>query len=377
MNKKAIAILGGIFILIVGTLGFIIWKRSAKTTTVAETPTVVEQPTTPVEETPVEEPSITPNQATKLTDDAVITPALFFQGDGIAYFNRQGQLFRTSMSSTDSSVLLSDKKELTVPTKSSISRILWPAVGNSYIAESGAGSSRQWSYYNPDSGNYIDLPGQVKSLDWVPSGGKILFVWVGSDGKATLNMSDPDTNNYKLLTDLYEPDNEISISPDGQTVLFYRTQTSDQSKNTINSVSIDGKTFKSVVRDGYNKEVLWSPDSKKFLFTRLDPSTQKFNLWLSDLTSGEVKNLGVATSTKKAVWAKDSSSIVVGVPTSGVAGQGITSDTVYKIEISSNSRTEFSPGTAVDVEEPFLNLNGEILFFRNAQDGSLYYLMLK
>lgn len=376
MNKKAIAILGGIFILIVGTLGFIIWKRSSKTTTVAETPTVVEQPTTPVDETPVETPPAA-NQATKLTDDAVVTPALFFQGDGIAYFNRQGQLFRTSMSTTDSTVLLSDKKELTVPTKSSISRILWPAVGNSYIAESGAGSSRQWSYYNPDSGNYIDLPGQVKSVDWVPSGGKILFVWVGSDGKATLNISDPDTNNYKLLTDLYEPDNEISISPDGQTVLFYRTQVSDQTKNTINSVSIDGKTFKTVVRDGYNKEVLWAPDSKKFLFTRQDPSTQKFNLWLSDLTSGEVKNLGVATSTKKAVWTKDSSSIVVGVPTSGLAGQGITNDTVYKIEISSNTRTEFSPGTSVDVEEPFLNLNGDILFFRNAQDGSLYYLMLK
>ncbi len=377
MNKKAIAILGGIFILIVGTLGFIIWSRSSKddTTPTEETPIVVEEPTE-VEEDPIEETPST-GQATKLTDEAVITPALFFQGDGIAYFNRQGQLFRTNMSVTGDTVLLSDKTELTVPSKTNISRILWPAVGNSYIAESGSGISKQWSYYNPDTGNYIDLPSQVKSLDWVPSGNKILFVWVGSDGKATLNISDPDTNNYQMLTDLYEPDNEIIVSPDGQTILFYRNQISDQSKNTINSVSIDGKTFKSVVRDGYNKGVLWSPDSKKFLFSRLDPSTQKFNLWVSDITSGEIQSLGVATSPSKAVWAKDSSYIVAGVPTSGIAGQGVTTDSVYKIEISGGTKTEFPPGTDVDVSEPFLSLNGSILFFRNNQDGSLYYHMLQ
>lgn len=377
MNKKAIAILGGIFILIVGTLGFIIWSRSSKddATPTEETPVVVEEPTQ-VEEDPVEETPST-GQATKLTDEAVITPALFFQGDGIAYFNRQGQLFRTEMSITGSTVLLSDKTELTVPAKTNISRVLWPAVGNSYITESGAGISRQWSYYNPDTGNYIDLPSEVKSLDWIPSGNRILFVWVGSDGKATLNISDPDTSNYQMLTDLYEPDNEISISPDGQTVLFYRNQISDQTKNTINSVSIDGKTFKSIIRDGYNKGVSWSPDSKKFLFTRLDPSTQKFNLWLSDIASGEIKNLGVATSTAKVVWSKDSSYVVAGVPTSGTAGQGVTTDTVYKIDVSSGEKTEFPTGTDVDVAEPFLSLDGQILFFRNNRDGSLYYHMLQ
>ncbi len=375
MNKKAIAILGGIFILIVGTLGFIIWQKSSKKDTpVVEQPEIVEQPTEEQEPTP-EEPTPT-TQATKMTDEAVVTPALYFQGDGIAYFNRQGQLFRTKMSVTGTSVVLSDKTEITVPSKSNISKILWPPIGKSYITESGIGTSKTWSYYNPDSGSYVDLASNVKSLIWTPGGDKILFVWVGNDGKATLNLSDPDTNNYQLLTDLYEPDNDISVSPDGQTVMFYRKQISDQTKNTINSVSIDGKIFNTVIRDGYNKEVLWSPDSKRFLFTRLDPSTQKFNLWVSDRAGSEIRNLGVATSTTKAVWSKDSSSIVVGVPTSGVAGQGVTTDTVYKISISGGDKVEVSPGTTVDIEEPFLSIDGIILFFRNGQDGSLYYLML-
>ena len=379
MNKKAIAILGGIFILIVGTLGFIIWYRSGSTEEdpVLENPDVIiEEPVeeVPIEEPVEEEPVVTNDRAVRLTDEAVITPALYFQGDGIAYFNNQGQLFRTQMSISGSTVLLSNKTELVVPPKSNINKILWPIIGNSYLTESGIGISRSWSYYNPDTGTYVDLPSQVKSVSWMPSGNKIIFVWVGGDGKATLNISDPDTNNYQMLTDLYEPDNEISVSPDGQTILFYRNQLSNTSENKINSVTADGKVFNTVVRDGYNKGILWSPDSKKFLFTKLDSSTQKFNLWMADLSSGITKNLGVATSETKAVWSKDGQTILAAVPVSGTFGQGLTSDTIYKIDLFTNNRTEYNPGSGVDVREMFTSLDGDVIFFKNAQDNSLYYL---
>lgn len=376
MNKRAIAILGAIFILIVGTLGFIIYKRSQTSEPETTTPEVVEQPivetpTDPVDEQPEEQSG----RAVKLTDDMVVTPVLFFQGNGITYFNKQGQLFKTNLDVSENTVLLSNKQEVVVPAKASMSRIMWPLVGNSYIAEFGSGLTKSWSFYNPDIGAYVDLPAQVKSIDWMPSGNKVMFVWV-DNGKATLNLANADTTAYQTLTDFYEPDNVISIAPDGQKVLFYRTQTSDMTKNTINSVTVDGKTFATVVKDGYNTGVQWSPDSKKFLFTRYDSSTQKYNLWYSDISSGEIRNLGVATSQTKAVWAKDSQSIMVAVPTSGIAGQGITQDTIYKIDVVSNSRQEFAPGITVDAQELFLNLDGTVLFFRNAQDNALYYMML-
>ena len=384
MNKRAIAILGGVFILIVATLGVIIYLRSRNTAT-----TVQDQPTTPdvvVEDPTTEDPTDNPNpddpqtpstnQATKLTDEGVLSPALYFSGDGIAYFNTSGELFRTSMSISDKTVLLSNKTKLSVPQKPGISTILWPKVGSSYITESGTGTIKQWSYYNPSSGQYVDLPGQVKSLSWMPNGDKIMFVWVGNDGMASLNISNPDTTGYQMLTDLYEPDNVISVSPDGQLVLFYRTQTSDMTKNTINSVSPDGKVFNTIIREGYNKGVLWSPDSKKFLFRKLDPSSGKFNLWFADLSTGDVRNLNIATSETKAVWTKDGQSIVVAVPTSGTVGEGITSDTFYKLDIYTNARTEFGPGIAVDARELFLSLDNNTLFFKNAQDNALYYLPL-
>ena len=382
MNKKAIAILGGIFILIVATLGVIIYLRSSSK---PDAVVIVDPATSTNEEEPIDfpdpaEPEPVPapvDGAAKLTDEAVISPALFFQGNGIAYFNTSGQLFRTDMTVSDNTVLLSNKTELTVPPKSDISKVLWPAIGNSYIAESGSGMAKNWNHYNPASGQYVALPSAVKSVSWMPSGDKIMFVWVDGNGRATLNLGNPDTTGYQTLTDFYDNDVWINVSPDGKYVGFYRTQTADMNKNGIYTVTADGQTWGNVVIDGYSRGILWSPDSSKLLFTKLDPSTQKFVLWYADLSTQQTHSLGVNTSETKAVWTKDSQSIVVAVPTSGTVGQGVTSDTIYRMNVASGSREEFSPGSGVDAQELFLSMDETIVFFRNAQDGALYNLFLK
>ncbi len=374
MNKRAIAILGAIFILIVGTLGFLIYSRSKSNDEPVAEETVVETPV--VEETLPEtvEPEEPSGAAVRLTDDAVLAPILFYTGAGISYFNGQGQLFQTDLDVSSGAALLSNKRELSIALKPSITNILWPRAGNSFIAQFGSESKPTWSYYDSSNAAYKDIPSQVYSLDWMPSGDKIMFVWVDANGKATLNISDPDTTGYITLTDLYEPDNVISIAPDGQNILFYRKQTIDSTKNTINMVSADGKVFSSIVKDGYNMGVLWSPDSKKFLFNKRDSSTQKYGLWIADIATGEIRNLNVYTTVNKVVWSKDGSAIYAGVPTTGVAGQGLTQDSIVKILTINGQSSEFAPGIDVDVQNLFLSNDEDILFFRNAQDSALYYI---
>lgn len=377
MNKRAIAILGAIFILIVGALGFLIYSKSkskVKVESTTETPVL--------EQTPVEEPVPTPEpapsgQAVRLTDEAVVSPILFYTGIGISYFSASGQLFQTDLQVTNGTALLSNKRELSIALKPNITQILWPHAGNSFMAQLGTTSKPSWSYYNSESASYTDIPPQVYSLDWMPSGDKIMFVWVDGNGKATLNISNPDSTGYQTLTDLYEPDNIISVAPDGQNVLFYRTQTADNTKNTINIVSADGKTFNTIVKDGYNSGVLWSPDSKKFLYTKRDSATSKFSLWVADISSGETRNLDVYTSQTKAIWSKDGQTIFAAVPTTGIAGQGLTQDTFKKITVSSGQSQELVPGIAVDGQNLFLNKEEDVLFFKNAQDSALYYISVK
>jgi hypothetical protein len=377
MNKRAIAILGAIFILIVGTLGFLLYQRQHRNKLAAQNK-VNQENTTPAPTPEPTPPTNTPDnsgsgKAIKLTDDEIVSPVLFFQGNGITYFNSQGQLFQTDLQSSSGNVLLSNKRELTIALKSGIGKIVWPQLGNNFIAELGSGSSRTWSFYDSAKGSYVDLPNQIVSLDWLPSSDKIMLVYADSTGKATLNTANPDGSNYQTVTAMYEADDQISVSPDGKSILFWRTQ-NREAVNPISFLSPDGKVYKAIVTDGYNFGVKWSPDSQKFVFGKRDPQTQTYQLWLADLVSGAVKNLGVTTTPEKTVWTKNGQYVYAAVPTTGSAGNGLTQDTIMKINTSTLDKEEFLPGTSVDAQNLFLDLTENNLFFKNNQDRALYYI---
>ncbi len=372
MNKRAIAILGAIFILIVGTLGFLIFRRNSSEDEIPTPAPIVEE--TPPESEP--EPESTP-KAVRLTDEPVVSPILFFQGNGISYFNSQGQLFQTDLQISDGTALLSGKRELSIALKSNISKIHWPLNGNNFIAEFNSANRPTWSVYETSKAKYTDLPSQVYSFSWLPTGDRIVYVWIDAAGKATLNVANADTSAYQKIADLFQPDNVVYASPDGQNIAFHRTQNNDVTTNVINIVSIDGKKFTGIVKDGYNSGVLWSPDSRKFLFGKRDSGAQEFSLWVADITTGEIRSLGVQGAVSKAVWSRDSLSVYAGVPNTGIAGQGLTQDTIFKVDVGSGQQQQYDPGLPVDARDMFLSSDQSLLFFLNAQDNSIYYISVK
>lgn len=386
MNKKAIAILGAIFLLIVGTLGFLIYSRYATKSESSENPPVNENPVpgeyeNPTGEDPVvENPTTTPEHTqrfVRLTQDQVLSPALFYDGTGLTYFDRQGKVYLQDFQDQNGTVALVNLRNLDYPVKAYIEKILWPRTGKNYIAQLNSAGKRSWSFFDVDKKEYMDLPSQVYWLDWMPDGQKILFVWLDK-GKATLNMANPDTTGYQEISELWEQDNAISVSPDGLNILFYRTE-SQEASNAIKLTTPDGKVWRDLVKDGYNYGVLWAPDSQKFLFGKKERNTQKFQLWYYDLMTGEVKNLGLPTTVDKAVWDKEGKYVFSAVPTAGTAGDGnLTIDKFYRINTQDLSdKKEYDPGQLqVDGRDLFLSGDGARLFFKNAQDGSLYYLDL-
>jgi hypothetical protein len=203
-----------------------------------------------------------------------------------------------------------------------------------------------------------------------------MYVWLDNN-KASLSLANPDSSGHVTLAAMWETDDEIHVSPDGSQVLYYETQNSAVN-NFINSVTADGKLWKGLVKNGLNYGVLWSPDSQKFLFAKKDPTSNQYQLWFYNLTSGEVKNLGLFTTINKVVWDKDSNMVYASVPTSGsIADNILTTDTIYRINTSTLDKKQYSTGgTAIDGRDLFLNSTDDKLMFRNAQDGSLYYLDL-
>jgi WD40 repeat protein len=145
--------------------------------------------------------------------------------------------------------------------------------------------------------------------------------------------------------------------------------------NPLFLTDTEGKTWHKVT-DGYVNGVLWSPDGKKLLFGKKDPQTQIYQLWYYDLYSGEIKNLGLNTTPEKAVWGSDNQTIYVAVSSAGV-GSGLTTDVFYKINLGTSERKSYDPGSMqLDGREMFISQDNTKVFFRNAQDGGLYYLEL-
>ena len=380
MNKKAIAILGVIFLLIVGTLGFLIYQKySAKPTVVTVKNTLGDASST----TPATDSTANPVPAaggamlTKLSDEQVLSPVLFFDGTGITYFTPEGKLNQADLTINGTSVQLSRKRGLDIKIKSGISKILWPVTGRNFIAQQNTGIKKIWSFFNNSIGDYIDLPQQIASLDWAPQGDKIYYIW-DENGKATLNSSDPDNKNWKFIATMWEQDDEIKVSPDGQNILYFETANTASSSNPIYLTTPDGKVWRTVVGDGYNFGVLWSPDSQKFIFSKKDKSSGNYQLWYANILTGLTKNLGIFTIPEKVVWSFDSKTIYAAAPTVGVAGTGqLTQDTVFRMNTDTFDRKEYTGfSQQVDVEDLLLTKDGSNLLFRNAQDGYLYYLGL-
>jgi hypothetical protein len=327
MNKKAIAILGAIFLLIVGTLGFLIYSKYGGKQAVTPPVSQGQEPGTPATTTPpiVDPPPPAGPAFVKLLDDQVVSPALFYNGKGVTYFDTQGQLHQATFSA-GTPIQIGSQQSLDIEPHPGITKVLWPSQGDNFIAQvEKTTGGYVWSAYNSSNRSFVDLPSQVKSISWLPSGDQVLFVWL-ENGKATLNSGDHDTKNWKYIADMWETDDAIEISPDGKNVLYYE-QNSSSSTNPVYLTTPDGKIWKTLVKSGYNSGVLWSPDSQKFLFGKRTSSGQ-FQLWYYNLLTDEVKNLGFATIPEKAAWDQDSQTIYVAVPTSGTAGgSNLTIDT--------------------------------------------------
>ncbi len=390
MNKKAIAILGAIFILIVGTLGFlIIQRRNANpdsqngqvvdnnpTPDPFPTPTPDPLPTPDPFPTPTPDPLPTPDPSpdqfgpspVKLSSEQMVSPVIFYQGNGVAYFTPDGRLFQAAFVQNSGKLETSDLRELALPAKGGITKVHWPLNGNNFLVELGTTWPKRYAIYSSSKGDYVDLPKEAISADWMPDGEQVLYFWVEGDGKASLNVSPADFSTWDVIVDIWEPDNTMAVAPDGKTLLFWQSRNNAES-NSINMVTTDGKLFRSVIKDGFNTNAVWAPDSRTFAFNRR--TTNGEELWIGNMLTGQGVSTGLVTNTEKIVWSLDGRTVYAAVRSEG----GF--DELYRIDVASGQSTLVpilgGMGSARDL---FFSLDGSRLFYYNTQDLGLFYVDL-
>ncbi len=371
MNKKALLILGGIFILIVGTLVFLLFQqyKTKKIATTNQPEIAVKQPQDDKKAattTPSGNSEVANSTAKVFVNQTVVSPYISASGK-LSYLTSSGEI-------ASSEIVASKITNLQVKGvgKTDVDRALWkPNSVSEALLEYRAAGKRRWDYVNTETGKTISLPAQISSIGWLGTSGKIIYIWLDKNNKSALFTANPDNSGFLKIVDMWENDNEIHVSPDGKYILFYRTSNTGQT-NAINLATTDGKIFKSIIKEGFNLGVLWAPDSNHFLFNRQDTTTGLKTLWVGDVL-GYSAALSIPAQLEKTSWSKDSVFVYVFYtsPDSSTALEKL-----YIVNTNTKEQQEYNPGVPVSATSLLLDTSENHIYFKNLLDDKLYVMPL-
>ncbi len=199
-------------------------------------------------------------EAKKLVTDNVVSPVSSYNKQAIWYGSENGHLFRMDLLRRDSTEYMLPSSPVAAWT-----RIIWPSTGNDFIVVGRTGSADRFYYYSDIAKEYKQLPANMKDVQWMPDGKRIASIWVGSDAKASLVVSDADGTNFKILKGLPWTDMVMKVSPAQTQAVLYRTASSDP-VNKLYLFDLNSGEYQEVATEGNNAGSVWSPDGKRFVY---------------------------------------------------------------------------------------------------------------
>jgi Tol biopolymer transport system component len=290
----------------------------------------------------------------KISDDVAVSPSVSYDGSAVWYFNPNGQLFRRTLVGDNFS-------EYAFPQPiTNFRKAYWPDANSDLIISTQANSASQFEFYDHSANQFKILPQNIQSLDWMPDGQRILYVWKSGDGKSQqLVLANADTSGFRKVADLSWPDLAVKVSPDGKQALLFRTQSPDVNK--IYVASLDTGSIATVVADGKNTDAEWVSPSK---FAYVQVADGKNNLNIFDQTTGQSSALGIAANFDQVSFDK------LGQYMYSVATDG-SSNKLVKYDLATGEQTNIFD-FAANIKPHNLFMNDQTVMFINALDGKLY-----
>ncbi len=308
-------------------------------------------------------PVVAMPQAKKVLDEAVIAPVASFDNNAIWYFNSVGRLFRVNI---DGSGLT----EFPLPALADgkLRRALWPKTGSDFIAITGLGANEVKTYYNSTQKIYITLPSNIQSLDWLPDSLRVVYIWKSSDNvHQQLVMANADGTGFKTIKDVFWPDLKVVASPDGKTVLLWRSSVQGDI-NKIYAANLQTGQIDTVVAQGKNTAADWLPVGNRFIFAQ-SSITAYPRLYLYDFTNQQAVDLNLNTTLDKVTFDKNGLALYAAVPKKDNSG-----DTFIKVDLK-NFKQEIYFEPSQNIHASGLVMVGNTLYFSNTQDQKFYTIV--
>jgi len=287
------------------------------------------------------------------------------------HIKNTGSIIESNIETLKSNTLFSDPLSVIVS-------VMWSPDRHSAIHYVSKNYAAQFIYQDYISGTSTILPFKARSISFSSDGTKIAFFTISND-ISSLFISKPDGTMARkifqtrlLQTQLHWPSGEYiyftSKNPNLETWDVFRT-------------TLDGK-LERILTDKRELEIMLSKDGKHMLYSALDDNGMH-HLYSQNTSSMTVTNLALHGFASRCVWSIDSIHIFCGIPASANsvnnAYEKITAaHDIYAIDIKKLSHTTiFETGSQephIHIQNLFLSLQEDYLFFINKFNGKLYSL---
>lgn len=333
---------------------------------------------------PLYEPPIEKDIA-QITDEAVLSPKLSPDGQTIKYYSK------TTGKTFEFDILRETKKLLSDTDLVGLVDVFWSPDTTKVLSEFKTNTERnRFSFYDYEQKKGIQLHENIDTAIW-QNNAKIIYKYFDAATKqGSINIANPDGSDWLKITDISVKDLSIAPIPMSGLISFWNKPDAF-TETLLQSASIINGEKKELIKGRFGADYLWSPDGNFILESNLDEKGgSKLHLGITNSLGGEYKSLGVPTFVSKCAWSKDSKFIYYAHPTSipsevvipndYLAGKFNTSDTFWKVDVSTGEKTRIVEldkiKTSYDATSLFLNNNGSLLFFINKLDGKLYKIAL-
>lgn len=320
-----------------------------------------------------------------VSDEKISFPVLSSDGTAIEYYSPDlGKIMQIS---------LEGKSGSNISTKNwpNLSGVFWsPEKTKAILKIPGSNGRSSFSYFDSNENKETKLKDNLDMVVW-QNDGKILYKYFNPTTKErSLNISDPDGNNWKKITDLEFRSVFIAPIPKTGFVTYWNTANAQEETQMI-SVSIIGGDKKTLFKGKFGADYLWNNDGSKILVSHSDAKNgSKMEMAVLDNNGSNYRNLEVPTFISKCVWSSDGKTVYYALPGSIPegsvlpndynAGKFNTTDTFWKIDTSTGKKDRVIDldkiTSQIDAKNLFLNDDESLLLFVNKIDGKLYKISL-
>jgi len=326
------------------------------------------------------------NSITAVSDGLVFGAALGPSGNSIYYFSGEnGQLNQIDFNGKLEKVVSAEEFQ-------NIQKIIWNKPKNKAVIKRKNGADKsKFLLLDLAQKSVIPLKDNVDSVAWSGMGDKIIYKYYdGKTKKRTLEISDPDGNNWRKIADIYFFSVEISAIPGSSEISFWPSPEAHTS-SIVSAVNFSGENKKEILKDRWGVDILWSPNGKSAAVSHIDQKGgRQADLAIMNPDGGQFRALAFPSFVRKCAWSADSKYLFCALPgnipetavlpNDWLEGKIATSDTFWKIEASTGKKERLIEVDKIngsfDVLNPFLSADEKTFFFTNKADGKLYKVQL-